>query len=421
MLENMIKYNEEKEEEATEVKKEEENNKINFQEANKEKKEEISFNNNLPALNDIITNNNENDFNNKIENNIDENNNANNNIKDDNIKEHNIENDNIYNYNNQNEICQDNNINFNSNENNNIYGTNIISNINNINYNNGNTINMNNINNYMVNNINNVQNIENNNNNYNKEIPQEKGEEKDIIDELIEKIRTNQQITNRESSKDSLNKLDEEIKLGLERLNELFPSQNIYFDSKDNSKNKIGKIKVKNRKFTELLHEINKTLSETNNKTYYNKRNFYYDYKNMKIMKPRIYFQSESRLPLFGKNRNNHNNLYMSSIDGKLIVNGQRKNLFNSSNLGNIYKNTGNNFYTMKTSLNFNNDFNLKSINKKRNYSIDKITSNFGYKKSNPSLYIRSSNRFNKDYFKDELNKIQNLLFRDNRRSNKYY
>ena len=412
MLDNMIKYNEEKEEEATDIKNKELNNKNNFQEENKEKKEEISFNNNLPGLNDIITNNKKN------ENNIYENNNNDNIKEDNNTKEHNIENENNYNYNNynnQNLIYQDNNINFIANENNNIYGTNLISNINNINYNN----NMNNINNYMSNNINNNQNqnIENN-------IPQQKGEEKDIIDELIEKIRTNQQITNRESSKESLNRLDEEIKLGLERLNELFPSQNTYFDTKDkdnnNNKNKIGKMKVKNRKFTDLLHEINKILNDTNNKTYY-KRNHYYDYKNMKIMKPRIYFQSESRLPIYGKLQNSHNNLYMSSIDGKLIVNGERKNLFSSSNLENIYKNTGNNFYPMKTSINFNNDYNFNNLNRRRNYSIDKINSNFEYKKRNPSYNIRSANRFNKDYFKDELYKIQNMLFRDNRRSNKYY
>ena len=418
MLDNMIKYNEEKEEEATEVKNKEQNNKNNFQEENKEKKKEISFNNNLPGLNNIITNNKENNFNNKIENNIDEINN-NDNIKEDNTKEHNIENDNIYNYNNQNVIYQDNNINFISNENNKIYGTNFISNNNYINYNN----NMNNFNNYMSNNINNNQNIENNNNNYNKDIPQQKGEEKDIIDELIEKIRTNQQITDRESSKDALNRLDEEIKLGLERLNELFPNKNTYFDNKDNNNNnnnKIGKMKVNNRKFTDLLHEINKTLNDTNKKTYY-KRNHYYDYKNMKIMKPRVYFQSESRLPLFGNNKSSHNNLYMSSIDGKLIVNGERKNLFSSLNLGNIYKNTGNNFYPMKTSINFNNDYNFNNLYKRRNYSIDKISSNFGFKKRNPSFNVRSANRFNKDYFKDELYKIQNLLFRDNKRSSKYY
>lgn len=408
MLDNMIKYNEEKEEEATEVKNKEEN---------KEKKEKISFNNNLPGINDIITNNNQNNYNNK-ENNIDENNNVDN-IKEDNTKEHNIDNDNIYNYNNQNIIYHDNNINynFNSNENynnnNNIYGTNLNSNINNINYNNVNTMNMNN---YMNNNLNNNQNIEN-------DIPQEKGGEKDIIDELIEKIRTNQQITNRESSKESLNKLDEEIKLGLERLNQLFPSQKNCFDTKDkdNNKYRINKIKVQNRKFTDLLHEINKTLNETNNKNYYNKRNNYYDYKNVKIIKPRVYFQSESRQPIYDKNLNYRNNLYMSSIDGKLIVNGQRKNLFDSSNLENIYKNTGNNFYRMKTSLDFNTDRNFNNLNRRRNYSIDKLSSNFRYKKRNPSFNIRSANRFNKDYFMDELNKIQNLLFSDIRRSNKYY
>ena len=404
MLDNMIKYNEEKEEEATEVKNKEQNNKNNFKEENKEKKDEISFNNNLPGLNDIITNNKKNTFINKIENNID-------NI---NTKEHNIENDNIYNYNNQNVIYQDNNINYISNENNKIYGTNFISNNNYINYNNNY--------NYMSNNINNNQNIENNNNNYGKDIPQQKGEgeEKDIIDELIEKIRTNQQITNRESSKDALNRLDEEMKLGLERLNELFPSQKTYFDNKDinynNNRNKIGKMKVSNRKFTDLLHEINKTLNDTNNKTYY-KRNHYYDYKNMKIMKPRVYFQSESRLPLFGNNKRSHNNLYMSSIDGKLIVNGERKNLFSSLNLGNIYKNTGNNLYPVKTSTNFNIDYNFNNLNKRRNYSIDKNASNFGFKKRNPSLNVRSANRFNKDYFRDELYKIQNLLSR----SNKFY
>ena len=413
MLDNMIKYNEEKEEEATEVK-----NKEN----NKEKKEELSFNNNLLGINDIITNN-QNNYNNNKENNIDENNNVDN-IKENNTKEHNIDNDNIYNYNynNQNVIYHDNNINYNfnskennNNYNNNIYGTNLNSNINNINYNNVNTMNMNN---YMNNNINNNQNIEN-------DIPQEKGEEKDIIDELIEKIRTNQQITNRESSKESLNRLDEEIKLGLERLNELFPSQRNCFDTKDkdkdNNKNRINKMKVSNRRFTDLLHEINKTLNETNNKAYYNKRNNYYDYKNVKIIKPKVYFQSESRQPIYGKNLSHRNNLYMSSIDGKIIVNGQRKNLFDSSNLENIYKNTGNNFYRMKTSLDFNTDRNFINLNRRRNNSIDRLSSNFGYKKRNPSLNIRSTNRFNKDYFMDELNKIQNLLFSDIRRGNKYY
>ena len=407
MLDNMIKYNEEKEE-ATDIKNKEENNKNNFQEENKEKKGKINFNNNSPALNKIIATNNKN------ENNIDENNDNDNIKEDNNNKEHNIENDNNYNYNNynnQNVIYQDNNINFISNENNNVYN-NLYYN----NYNNENAMNMNNYNNYMNNNINNNQNqnIENN-------IPQQKGEEKDIIDELIEKIRTNQQITNRESSKESLNRLDEEMRLGLERLNELFPSQNTYLDSKDNNnKNKIGKMKVKNRKFTDLLQEINKTLNDTNNKTYY-KKNHYYDYKNIKIVKPSVYFQSESRLPIFGKNKSSHNNLYMSSIDGKLIVNGERKNLFNSSNLENIYKNSGNNFYPMKTSINFNNDYNIKNLNRRRNNSIDRVSSNFGYKKRNPSLNVRSANRFNKDYFKEELYKIQNLLFSDNRRSNKYY
>ena len=45
----------------------------------------------------------------------------------------------------------------------------------------------------------------------------------------------------------------------------------------------------------------------------------------MKIMKPRIYFQSEKKKSLKKYIKNKKHWIYLSSIDGKIIVNGERK------------------------------------------------------------------------------------------------
>ena len=42
-------------------------------------------------------------------------------------------------------------------------------------------------------------------------------------------------------------------------------------------------------------------------------------------MKPRIYFQSEIKRPMRNYSKIRNNKLYLSSIDGKVIVNGERR------------------------------------------------------------------------------------------------
>ena len=155
--------------------------------------------------------------------------------------------------------------------------------------------------------------------------------------------------------------------------------------------------------------EINKTIIDTKNRPYY-RSGSYIDYKNLKIMKPRVYFESTEKSPTiqYRNNRNNLDRFYISPLDGKLITNGERVNVFCSTNLDDTQGlgNTTNNLYTLRTS-NFDDGFYL---NKSRNYSYDKMN-NSGYHIHFPEYRTRRVNRYNKDYFKDELDKINDLLF----------
>ena len=157
----------------------------------------------------------------------------------------------------------------------------------------------------------NNQNIKYNNINQinnNKDIKQEnKVEEKDIIDELIEKIRANQNINNKKSYKETLNKLDQELSLGLEKLNEIDTNKKSFLDTQKELKNQNYS---KNSKFNGLLSEINKTIKERNNKYYAN--GTYIDYKNLKIINPRVYFQSERKRPVKRFTKNKNNGIYLS-------------------------------------------------------------------------------------------------------------
>ena len=90
----------------------------------------------------------------------------------------------------------------------------------------------------------------------------------------------------------------------------------------------------------------------------------------------------------------------MSSIDGKAIIDGQRKNI--NDNLNIILQIVRNSFHENK-------DVNNNSTNK-RSYSIDKRnhynTHKYLYFKGNRRIY-----NYNKNYFFEELNKINSLLF----------
>ena len=98
-------------------------------------------------------------------------------------------------------------------------------------------------------------------------------------------------------------------------------------------------------------------------------------------MKPSYYIQTERRNNIFEYPRKNENKFYMSSIDGKIIVNGERRNL--EPNFGQNNKRTF-------------------SLDKKKNIEMNNNLQDFG---------MRKVHYYDKNYFVDELNKINKLLF----------
>jgi hypothetical protein len=319
---------------------------------------------------------------------------TNNEIKEEESKSNTNEIDNIINNKNKNDSIyySNNNINMYENEINNNIENNIEHDIgeNNMDYNNINinqdninnnnhfdNINENNNYNYNQNNINTERN-ENNNDLNNKEIIKEK----DIIDELIEKIRNNQDLNiSKEYKKRTFADLDEELKLGLESLNSIKTGSNrkTILDTQNELERKSFE---RNKKYNEVISELTKPVKQLSiNKIQY-KPGSYFDYKNIQIIKPNYYFQTERRNePIYELPSKNQNKFYMSSIDGKIIVNGERKYLDK-----NFYKN----------------DRQCFSNNKRKN-----IANNYNF----PDFGMRKLNFYNKNYFADELKKMNKFLF----------
>ena len=401
-----INYDENKDENNLEN-KDENNNENNIEkkdENNIENNYNYNDNNNIYGINTDNINDKKDNINinkdiNYNDNNLNDNNNINNNINDIHSNENQNLNDNIKN-----------NYNLNSNENNQIN----IANENNI------------INSQLINSQDNENTkniiINNNNSNINKDNKTQKIEEKDIIDELIERIRANKQLTEKQSYKETLNKLDEDLKLGLERLNQIHTNRKSFLDTQKELKND----KYSNYKqFNDVLSELNKTKNQIKNKIYYQDGN-YIDYKNMKIIRPRIYFQSESKKQIKRYPNNRNNKFYLSSIDGKIIVNGERRNVPSSMNDDeffrtsmNLCQNKSKNYETININRSFAKEPKMYSHDKNYRYKND-INMDFFRKYG-----ITRNNKFNKDYFKEELEKINDLLFSKSRRgiynNNKFY
>ena len=271
-------------------------------------------------------------------------------------------------------------------------------------------------NNEIPNIINNNQNIENNNENTNKDLTQQKAEEKDIIEQLIERVKTNQHLTNREKSKDVLNRLDEEIRISLEKLSEIPPELKSYLDSPDKNMSK-------NKKFMNFLSEVNKAIIQSRNKEFYDGTSFLY-LKDKKIIKPRIYFQSEKKPVIREKNINMKyiNPFHFSAIDGKLVKDRERNNLFSNDDCEDITNNNINESKNMESTLytsDIGNPNHTFYLNKKLSFSFDNKRNN-----ENSSTYrLNRVGRFDKDYFNEELRKVHNLLFtkRNFSLNNKFY
>ena len=215
----------------------------------------------------------------------------------------------------------------------------------------------------------------NNTNNTNNKIEKEK--EKDIIDELIEKIRNNQDLgLPKDNPKKSFEKLDEELKLGLEQLNQIKTNSNkkTILDTQNELEKKSFE---RNKKYNEVISELTKTFSKPKNSLPQYKRGTYYNYKNMFILKPSTYFQSERKSKEIYEHPKKKERFYMSSIDGKIITNGERKFL-------------DKNFYK----------------NEKRNYPKDKRDDIGNINNFFPEFRTRKNNYYDKNFFNDELNRI---------------
>ena len=214
------------------------------------------------------------------------------------------------------------------------------------------------------------------NNNKEEKIP-----EKDIIDELIEKIRNNQDLgIPKDNPKKAFEQLNEELKLGLEQLNQIKTNSNrkTILDTQNELERKSYE---RNKKYNEVIDELTKKIEKPSNDECQYKRGTYYNYKNMYIMKPSYYIQTERRSNIYEYPRKNENKFYMSSIDGKIIVNGERKNM--EQNFGQ---------------------------NNKRSFSREKmknIETNNNWK----DFGMRKVFYYDKNYFVNELNKIDKLLF----------
>ena len=273
-----------------------------------------------------------------------------------------------------------------------------------------------NIKNNINNNLNNNRNINKNNNLINSNLINSQDitqniEKKDIIEELIEKIKSNQRIEiNKETCKETISKLDEELKKGLEKINDSSTNKN-KICAVDMNKVSISDNINKNRKYKNILSEINETIKELNNQIN-SKNSNYLNYKNIQIMRPEKYFRA-NKSRNFNKTLNKNNSgFYVSSIDGKLIVNGERKNLPNTTctcsndNFNKICTNNANyvsNKMTNRFYTNWRKNYSFDT-NKKQIVDIDNI----------PNYRIGKINRYNRNYFKQELAKINNLLFSKN-------
>ena len=247
---------------------------------------------------------------------------------------------------------------------------------------------------------------ENNNINYNEnnkenniQVENTNIKEKDIIDELIEKIRNKQDLgINKSIQRQSLSQLDEDIKLGLEKINQI-QTKNNNKSILDTQKELEVKKFEKNKKYNEVIKELSRIPERIKNKESGYNYGTYFDYKNMKILKPTMYFKSKNKyIQSYEPMKKRENKFYLSSIDGNAIINGERKNIdVNLDNLSSRIRNSIN----KKIEVN-------EIIDKRRSYS----TKNSNEKNRKfPDFGLRKLNYYNKNYFLEELNRINKLLF----------
>ena len=265
----------------------------------------------------------------------------------------------------------------------------------------------------------------------------------ELLNELLFKIRKI-----KEKRAKSSNKINETNKIN--EVNDIDNQKNLDLEKtkiKRNKKEYIGKLNISNQVFQNnpKMKELASLLKEYNQEKNQNdKIQINFDNNNqINIIKPEVFFNNYNNTKNINNDYNEQNyqrKYYISAIDGKAIVNGQRvdinsgfkinqnnnyKNKFSFNDLNNnktffdfdnekfmdkrkYNKNWGNNLDFQKNSLNFsnNNENNLKKIDGNNGDKME-------FKKLPKYIFL------SKDYYNEELNKINDCLFNMDRNLNK--
>ena len=271
----------------------------------------------------------------------------------------------------------------------------------------------------------------------------------ELMNELLFKIqkikenraKNNNKFANDTNKLDKANNKDNLINLGLEKTK-----------NKKNKYEYIGKLNLNNQvinKNPKMKELVNLIKDYTRDKNENDKMQINFDNNNqINILKPEAFFNSHNTKNINADNydKDYKGKYYISAIDGKAIVNGQRidvnrgiqladNNLNNkkinindfNNNKNNLFDFNNNKFLDKKNKFNNSNqiwntgnnlDFKLNNLNFVNNNEKSKILNN----ENNNKIEFKKINKNNflsKDYYKEELDKINNSLFNIDRNLNK--
>ena len=262
----------------------------------------------------------------------------------------------------------------------------------------------------------------------------------ELINELLIKIHKIKE----KRAKSNNKKFDEANKIN--DLNNIDNKINIDLDKTKVKKNKnefIGKLNISNQVFQNnpKMKELANLLKEYNQEKNQNdKMQITFDNNNqINIVKPEVFFNNYNNSKIINNDYNEQNyqkKYYISAIDGKAIVNGQRIDV----NSG--FKNNQNNFIN-NFNLNDNKaffDFNNEKFMEKRKYyknwgsNLDFQLNNLNFSNNNENNFKKADlgndnkvefkkipkyNFLSKDYYNEKLNKINDSLFNMDKNLNK--
>ena len=255
-----------------------------------------------------------------------------------------------------------------------------------------------------------------------------------LMKEILFKI--NRIKENRAKSSNKINKqnIDKDMYLGFEKTKIKNNNKNEYI-GKLNINNQVFQNNPKMKELVNILKDYNKDKNENDNDKI--QLNFY-NTDQINIIKPEIIFYNMSNLKnknIDCYNKNNEIKYYVSAIDGKAIVNGQRLDVKNEFQLIN------DNLKNKNVLFDFGDDNFMEKRNKFKNdqkmwntgKNLDFKLNTFNFFKKNENLLktiretdtrkefkkINKNNFLSKDFYNEELNKINNSLFNIDNNMNK--